>query len=133
MYMARFTEIGGTVREIRGKNHVVLIRPRNQEEEDMETINSKLGGSNENANVILEAKRKRNELEQIKTGLGPAHMQVDGPKNNGKDNVQADPKNLKGRDLDSRPAEHDEFFCMELSWDGQPTGGSISKRNHKSN
>lgn len=61
--LARFTEVSGTVREVRGENHVVLIRPRNQEGEDMGITDSNLGGSNEKASVILEAKRKRSELE----------------------------------------------------------------------
>lgn len=77
----RFTEIAGVVWVIGRENHVITISLCNQEGGDKKSSFSNLTGATDKASIVIEGKRKRSEIEQIKTGSEPVKMQLDGPQN----------------------------------------------------
>ncbi|WOG99984.1 hypothetical protein DCAR_0519340 [Daucus carota subsp. sativus] len=96
--MARFTEIAGVVREKSGETGAILVTPQNPETVAKEGDILNLGDNQDKISLVLEAKRKRTELEQIAMDYGPVFMQTDEPKHNDVETLNGsdDPKNLKG-------------------------------------
>lgn len=94
----RFQEIDGVVRENKGENFSVVVKPRYQGDTDKIGDNLNLSRNFEKIDTVVDPKRKRIEMGHDQLGSGPILMQTDGLRD--EELMQAiedvEPKNLYG-------------------------------------
>lgn len=86
------------VRENKGDNFAVVVKPRNKGDIDKIEDNLNLRGSFEQMDTLVDPKRKRTEMGHNQLGFGPILMHTDGLRDEEETRAieVVEPKNLYG-------------------------------------